>query len=225
MSLTIEKGAGVEFEQVPEGTYVARCFRVIDLGTQETSYMGEPKKQKKVMLSWEILGLPGGGDPPKFTIEEDGKQVEKVFTVHKRYTASLNENSHLFKDLTSWRGKKFTQEELLGFDLKNVLGTYCMLQVVHEESGDRTFANVNAIMKTTEKPEPVLENVHFDLDEPDHNVYEALSDSIKQTIAKSPEWNNQGKTDDAAKPDDKPAKPQTKEEIEKEEASLDDIPF
>jgi len=37
--------------------------------------------------------------------------------ISKRYTMSLGEQSTLRKDLESWRGKKFTPEELQGFDL------------------------------------------------------------------------------------------------------------
>src|SRR5690242_17537624 len=40
---------GKEFEQPPEGPTVGRCVRIIDLGTQDESFEGKKKKQRKVM--------------------------------------------------------------------------------------------------------------------------------------------------------------------------------
>lgn len=175
MSLIVKDNSGGEFEQVPEGNYIARCYQLVDLGTQTYDNQGEKKQQHKVLLAWEIL------DP------EVKMQDGRPFSVYKRYTASLNERATLFADLQAWRGIRFTAEDLEGFDLRNVLGAYCAIQVLHETKGDRTYENVTAIMFTREKPEPINDLTEFDLSNPDLEVFASLSKNLQETIRKSPE--------------------------------------
>lgn len=207
MSLKVNNQGGGDFELVPEGLYNARCYRLIDLGTQTSEWKGKIKELKKIMISWELL------DDPKM---EDGRP----FSVHKNYTASLGEKANLRADLEAWRNKKFTDAELEEFDLNTILGAYCQIQVVHSEDGK--FANVQSIVtfKGTEKPEPVNENVAFDIDEPDMKVFEALSDNMKAKIQQAPEWSQK------AEPTKKPTKDDVViEDIGDEPVNLDDIPF
>ncbi len=74
---------------------------------------------------------------------EDGR----VFTIQKRYTASLHEKSTLAKDLKTWRGRAFTPDELKGFDIEKVLGAPCQLVIVHAEKEGAIYANVTTVMK------------------------------------------------------------------------------
>jgi hypothetical protein len=39
----------------------------------------------------------------------------------------------------AWRGREFTPEELKGFHLKNILGAWCMISVVHNENDGKTL--------------------------------------------------------------------------------------
>ena len=194
MSLTVSAGSQGQFELVPEGTYIGRCFKIIDLGTQTTEWQGEKKQQRKVLICWELLD-----DTVKM---EDGRP----FAATKKYTASLHEKAQLRKDLEAWRGKKFTEDELEGFDLKNVMGAYCMIQIVHSTDGN--YANVNAIMSTKEKPEAVNPNMFFDISEPDMEVFNSLSDRLKEQIESAPEWNAKD----------------TVAEVGDEPVNLDDVP-
>ncbi len=174
MSLSVSSSGGGDFEKVPEGVYIARAFKIIDLGTQTIDYKGEIKFQKKVLISWELLD-----DEVKM---KDGKP----FAATKKYTASLDERGNLRPDLEAWRGKKFTDEELKSFDLKNVLGAYCQIQIVHSEDGK--YANVNSIMSTKLKPTGVNPLVSFDVDEPDMEIFNTFSDKMKAIIELSPEF-------------------------------------
>lgn len=210
MSLTATDKGGAEFQITPEGTYIGRCYKIVDLGTQTSTGMFGTKEQHKVMVSWELLD-----DKIKM---EDGRP----FSVTQWYTVSLHEKSKLRADLEAWRGKKFTSEELEGFDLSKVMGSYCMLQVIHDESGK--YANVNSIMSHKgDKPKPVNDNVLFDIDEPDMKVFEAMSDNMKAKIQSAPEWKGSANT---AEPTIKPqADDLVIEDIGDEPINLDDIPF
>lgn len=175
MSLTVSKNNDSEFAMTPEGSYIGRCIKVIDLGTQTSTGQFGTKSQKKVMVTWELLD-----DEVKM---EDGRP----FSVSQFYTASLHEKAQLRKDLESWRGKKFTDDELEGFDLNNVLGTYCLIQVIHSKDGQ--YANVQTIMKHKgDKPEGVNELVSFDISNPNMVVFDSFSDKMKAKIMAAPEW-------------------------------------
>lgn len=199
---------------LPAGQYVARCYKIIDLGTQDVTWLGEKKQQHKVMVYWEILD--------KDTKMDDGRP----FSISRKYTASLNENSHLYADLISWRGKEFTEAELAGFDISNLLGAYCTLQVIHNKADNgKTYANVNTIMATKERPKAVNPDVMFDIDNPDMTVFDAQSDWLKDQIRASAEWQAREGTaggDEDVDTTDTPSKPIGTDD---DEINIDDIPF
>ena len=64
-----------QFELPPAGTHLATCYRVVDLGTQNSNYMGQVKRQHKILLSWEL--------PDE--LMADGRP----FTIGQRYTWSI----------------------------------------------------------------------------------------------------------------------------------------
>lgn len=176
MSL-IAKNDGEKFELTPEGTHLARCFRLIDVGTQTFEYQGKEKKAHKVLISWEIPA----------ELREDGTP----FQISKKYTVSLHEKASLRKDLEAWRGRAFTEQELDGFDLKNIVGKACYINIAHEVKGDKTYANIKSIMalpKGVNCPPLVNTPIIFDLDNFDAMVYNGLSDGIKKLIEASQEW-------------------------------------
>ena len=127
---------------LPEsGTTQAVCCAVWDLGLQKTTYMGEEKIQHKVIIAWEIAEKINAPES-----EYNGKR----YMLNKKYTLSLGEKANLRKDLESWRGKKFTAEEVKnGFDLEGLYGINCLLGVEHvpdRTDPSKVYANVTAIL-------------------------------------------------------------------------------
>lgn len=184
---------GGDFTPPPEGTHPARCYRVIDLGTQQTEFKGTPKRQHKLLLSWEL---------PTERMD-DGRP----FTIHQRYTFSSSEKSHFRNHLESWRGKKFEESDFGpgGFDVSKLVGVPCLVTVVHDKNGDSTYANVKGIVrlpKGLEVPPPENETVLLilDKDEFQQSVFDKLPDSLKETIRKSPEYHDM--FNDAPTPDE-----------------------
>jgi len=175
------------FESTPSGSHLARCYRIVDLGTQKTEYMGESKLQHKIMIGWEIHGTNEDGTPIKM---RDGRP----FAIFKNYTLSWSEKATLRIHLQSWRGKPFTQEEMRRFDLKNVLGAWCMLNVIETSKDGKVYTNVAtvspvpSVMKQSGLPEPVNKNELFVLDKPDMEMFNGFSDHLKTKIQASPEW-------------------------------------
>ena len=167
------------FELPPPGVHPARCFRLVDLGTQCSTWQGQTKRQAKISLGWELLG--------------DERMADgRPFIITRRLTASLGEKATLRSLLQSWRGRAFTPEELKGFNLSSIVGCYALLNVVHESREGNTFANLASLMplpKSMEKPAAVNPNLIFDLAEPDPNAWEQLSPRVQELILESPEGN------------------------------------
>ncbi|MDR2219762.1 MAG: hypothetical protein LBE24_04185 [Methylobacillus sp.] len=171
---------GGNFEQAPIGSHVARCIRVIDIGTQKSEYQGQVNIRRQVIIVWEL-------PDEKMT---EGDHAGKPFIVSKFYTASLSEKANLRKDLANWRGRDFTNEELSGFDSKNILGKPCMVSIIHNEQSKARVAGVMAMPKGIAVPDQINPSVYFSLDEFDHSVFDGLSDGIKKLIEASPEYVN-----------------------------------
>lgn len=176
-----------QFQIAPAGTHLARLYRIIDLGTQMREYEGKVNMLRKAKFFWELHGEDGAGKP---LLTTEGKPLIQS----KEYTMSLGEKANLRRDLEAWRGKAFTEDELRGFNVTNVLGQFCMVNISHRVKGDMTYADlkgvsaVPAIYKKAGLPEGVNSTLLFSLDKFDEQVFESLSDSIKDTIRKSPEY-------------------------------------
>jgi hypothetical protein len=207
---TIASDKGGNFERCPEGNHIARCYHVVDLGLQATPW--GPKQ--KVRIAFE---LPN-------ELMKDGENEGKPFSVASNYTLSLNEKANLRKHLEAWRGKSFTDEELQGFDIKTVLGHPCMIQVIHNTKGDRTYANIASIAtlpKGMEAPAAVNEPLYVNA--------ETITD---EELAKLPEWlqkkiNRTGEVDMStqAPPTGHPAGEEDVGVSNNDLAFDDDIPF
>jgi hypothetical protein len=122
------------YSPCPEGLHQAVCVDVVDLGTMVTQWGDKPK----VRIVWQV--------------DEIDPATGRRFDVRGMYTLSLSDKATLRKQLESWRGRKFTPLELRGFDLENLVGVNCQLQVIHHISDEgRTFANVQTIVPCSPK--------------------------------------------------------------------------
>lgn len=166
-------------DPAPAGNHVARCFSIVDLGTQKREFNGEVKHTRQVKVTWEL--------PTEKKSFKDG-DPERPYVVSRDYTPSLNPKSRLKQDLESWRGKPFTAEELEGFDLANILDKTCLLNVIHNERGYAEIASISPIVKGVSVPERHNELVNFDLTNFDMAVFNKLPEFVRKKIQDSPEY-------------------------------------
>lgn len=178
--MRVSDSGGTDFEQAPPGTHVARCVRLIDIGTQFGEYQGKPNALRKVVVTWE---LPN-------ELMSEGDFAGKPFLVNKWYTASIGEKANLRKDLVNWRGREFTDEELGGFEVKKVLGTTCMLSLTPNDKGKVRVTGVMKLPRGTEAPAQINPPLYFSLERDEFNqaVFDGLSEYWQGEIKKSPEW-------------------------------------
>lgn len=189
MGFIASDSGGGNFKRVPQGVHIGRCYSLIDLGTQVSDGQYGLKEQHKIRIGWELFGEDEDGQP--LTVEVDGKQMP--MTISKSYTVSLHEKANLRKELAAWRGRDFTDEEAKAFDVSKLVGAYCMVNVTTSENNGKTYSNVAGLTPLpgalkNSKPQPIHENVLFDLDEPDMKVFGSLHEKLQEVIKRSPEW-------------------------------------
>lgn len=173
MSLIVSANQASTFSPIPDGTYLAVCSMLVDIGEQ---YNERHKKSvKQVVIEWEI--------PDETYTTSDGK--EKPKHVRKFYTLSLNEKSALRKDLAAWRGRDFTADELESFDLRNIVGKSCLVNITHNDSGYEVVTSVMALPKGMEKGKLSDEPIIFDMDVDELKLIEYLPEWLQKKIKDS----------------------------------------
>jgi len=167
------------YEIPSSGVHFARCFRLVDLGTQLSNYAGETKSQRKLLLTFELLG-------------DERQSNGDLFLISRRFTASMNEKSSLRQFIESWLGRKLTAADFTdGFDVSDLLNRHAQLNLVETDRDGKKYVNIQSVTplpKGVSVPEGHNEVTHFDLDDPDWLVFESLSQGLKDTIMQSPEY-------------------------------------
>lgn len=181
MSLTVSAPKQSNFKALEDGTYLAVCCGMVDLGAVYNKRYD--KYQDKVMLLWEIPGE---------TVEVNGKEETRILSA--RYTATLGNQGNLRRDLVSWRGKEFTEDELDGFKLQNVIGASCFLNVQNNKSDDgKSYTNIVGVMalpKGTPKGKLSIEPIVFDYDTGTAADVDKLPEWIAKQVKSSPTYEN-----------------------------------
>jgi hypothetical protein len=160
----------------PAGAHTAVCFRVIDLGTQQTPF----GVKHQIYIGWELPDERMGNGQP--------------FTIGRYYTYSSDERATLRGDIQGWLGRPLSNSDFGKFDLTTLLGTTCTLGVKHETKNDKMRAAIASVMraaKGTPARLPLINDaVALSLnDRPfDFAAYEALPSWLRETVAKSPEY-------------------------------------
>ena len=175
---------GSNYEPIAAGTYIARCYSMIHIGTVKESYMGEEKNVNKVRLTFEL--------PTELKVfkEENGEQPQ---VISKEFTLSLAEKSNLRSFLNSWRGKALTDDECKSFDISVLAGKACTLSIIHKTSkvSGKTYADIGSIggvMKGMEVPEIINPLLIFSVANFNQKYFDSFPEFIKEKISSSLEY-------------------------------------
>jgi len=164
------------YPEVPSGLQKARCVNVIDLGTQESNYDGNVSFKRQCMIIWEVPAHKNNNEEP--------------LTISKFYTLSLHEKSNLGTDLASWRGRPFTETEKRGFDITNLLGVSCYLNVMEGKNGRPRIATIMPLPKDEKIDDQFHDSIMFsveDYQKGDRDAFNQLSEGIRNIILRCKE--------------------------------------
>jgi hypothetical protein len=183
MTIIAKSGGEQSYPKVPIGVHKARCIKVIDLGTQRQEYSGEISWKRQILVIWELPEELNNDQP---------------MTISKFYTLSLHEKANLGMDLTSWRGRPFTETEKQGFDVTNLIGVPCQLNVMHKDNGKEHISSIMPLGKDGKIAEQFNPSVSFDIGEfqkGQKETFNQLSEGIRRMILRSKELDGIDQTD------------------------------
>lgn len=177
MSMIARDNGGISIPALEDGVYMAVCCGLIDIGMQKSEQF--KTESRKMMIQWQVIGQD---------FEYNGQMTPRK--LQKQYGYSLGNKSNLKKDLEAWRGKAFTEEELKGFDLGNILNVPCQLQILNKErvgkSNYNDIAGIMALPKGIAVPKLTdHELIMLDLEDSNtfqyiHKVQNWIQDRVKQ---------------------------------------------
>ncbi len=198
MGFNLKKGGN--FTLAPAGTHPARCYMVLDLGTQPIEYQGKKKEpQQKIRLGFE---LPF----EKHVFKEE--KGEEPFTLSRAFTNTLADKGTLKPILNAWRGRPLDDIDIKGgerdgkvikpFSFDRLLGAGALITVVHEPRKDgsmvakiASIAKLPAVMggHKIELPPAILKPILYSVDDgPDSPAFKELPEWIKEECQQCIEW-------------------------------------
>jgi len=180
MALTVSESN--TYVPAPQGTHVARCTRLIDLGHQQTPFSDKPKPQ--IWLQFELV--------------DESVDDTRNYTVSRFYTLTLNKKSALRTDLEGWRGGALTPDELKGFDVLSMINIPCQVVVGHREKEGivRTeIRSISALPKGLQAAAAKSATLIFDMDTRDAAVLAELPDWLVEIIQRAEEWQKPDSSD------------------------------
>jgi hypothetical protein len=177
------KNSGTPRELVPAGNYIARCYKMIEIGTVTENILGKTATLQKVRIGWEL---------PTETKVFDQAKGEQPLVIDQEYSLYMSTKSNLRKMLESWRGQAFTEAEAECFDITKLIGKPCMLNIIHKTSGKgntyEQIAGVTAVPKGITVPPQITKTFVLSYDSFNEELFNSLPDFIKQKMMTSAEY-------------------------------------
>lgn len=171
-------------ELVPEGNHQARIYELIEIGTVEGSWMGQPKMNHNIRIGFEF-------PTKKFVFnEEKGPQP---FVLSREMSLSMSEKANLRKIVDAVEGRKLTDSEAEGYDVLNLVGKPLLVTVRHTEPNEMgiQYANATTFSSVIEgltivpqiNPSKVLT-----FSEWNEETFQNLPQFLKDKISSTPEY-------------------------------------
>ena len=174
-------------QPIKPGTYPARCFSVIIMGTYEEEYLGEIKTTQKVRIGWELPTEMVTYNKKK----DDGSEEEVTApaVISQEYTFSMGKKANLRKIVESMT-TPLSDEEAGQFDVYDLVGLECMIAVANKEKKDGSgsyavIQSLTPLMRGYNMPEAVNAPVRFYYKEWDQGVFETLPKFVQEKINQS----------------------------------------
>jgi len=130
-----------EYEKIKPGLINAICVGVWNIGKQKIEFQGEVKFKTQVIIGFEVQQRHSEKDEPMLQLS--------------KFNMSLHEKSKLGPMIESWFSKKLTDSERYNYDLKQIIGKKCTLNLI--ENGN--YINIATILPPQESNKLVSEDV------------------------------------------------------------------
>ena len=160
------------------GTYMGVCIGVVDIGEQTSTFGTKTDTKDRILFVIEF---------PSETIEIDGERKPRQLS--KEVTKTNSEKGTLKALISAWTGKTYTEEELIEFELFDLLGQPCMVTVSLSANGNYSnISNIVQFPKGFPAPKTETQPYTFDMDDWNDEQFGALPEWIQNKIKKSTQY-------------------------------------
>lgn len=162
----------------PQGTHVARLINIIYLGTVK----GQFGENYKVRLTWEL--------PTETHVFKEG-EAPRPFVISREVSLSMGSKSSLRPIVEGIIGVSLKDEEAYAFDIDDILGKECLVNITYDESESGTYANVKTtskILKGVVCPPAVNPLKILSYEKFDKEYFMSLPSFLKDKMEKTPEF-------------------------------------
>jgi len=175
---------GQEIEPIAEGSYPARVYQMIELGTIP-AFQGQ--LQTKVRIGFEL---------PTEMFVFDEKKGEQPRVISQDYTLSFNEKAKLRKVIMACDPEALKTDDdgfMEEFDVEKLIGKECLITIAQkpkqDKSGNYAFIdNCTRIPKGMTCP-PAINPVHIlSYDKWDEEAFQKLPAFLREKIESSKEY-------------------------------------
>lgn len=219
-----------DYQNTPEGRFVANCYQIIDLGTQAKKTIEGIKPTQQILFGFEMFGLDENGDPT--LVMPDGRP----WYGRKILTLSLHQKSALRPFLGAWRGRPIKDDEVPGAAslIKSFLGQSAEVVISHRPWSDGSgkvseeIASITPKHPKTTMPRPVNSVLFFDIGNWSDTEFQKLPQWVKTKIEQSAEFKEKDSfTSNHLSPQASTAgmRPSNRVKVETPEDFDDEIPF
>jgi hypothetical protein len=165
-------------ELLTPGGYMARCQKIVHIGTREYESNGSLFQVNEAVLYFELV------------------TAEKPTVLEMIVQLSTNKESDFRKMLNNWRGKDMTDEEAEAFNITVSLIKPCTINVIHKTlptkaGGSFTkeeIMSVGQIMMDVKCPAGKMPTQVLEYDNWDAEIFEGLTAYIKNKVKASKEY-------------------------------------
>lgn len=182
-----------------EGRNPARCYAIIDLGTQKGFFNGQPKDPApEIAICWELT---------KYMVKYKEDEPPQPITITQNYTYSSGERAKLPKILKSWGRLPKPITKITAEMLSKYVGQLCVLDIEHvtsKKDDDLKYANIGnkgLDVKPFEKtvtvndqvievtpPKPFHEKLFFNIDAFSWDQFNKVPKHLQKKIRECEEW-------------------------------------
>lgn len=166
--------------QIEAGSYIARCYQFIHIGTSRYQYMGQEKVTNKIRFTFEL--------PTEKKVFKEGDEA-KPCAISTEFNLTLFEKGKLRPAIEGWLGRKLNDMEADAFDVESLVGKECMLNVIHNEKGYAEIASISPLPKGVECPAQINKSQTLSYDNFDKELFEKLPEFLRKSIQESDEYN------------------------------------
>ena len=212
--------SSVQRTLAPEGTHHSIVVSLVEIGTIEGEWMGKPKLQKKIRLTFEL--------PEETKVWKEGEDA-KPLVVSQEYTLSMAPKAKLRAVVEGIIGTSLLDEEADAFDVEEIVGKNCLISIKHKTSN---AGNKYVIVDTTAPlMKGMIEKKSFNeikvltYGSWNQELFNALPEFLQKQMQETPEYQSQFGTESADKAYENIGKEEKKDDYPEEEITPDDIPF